>query len=114
MPDLQALEPANEPNYREARVFSLQSRKELDLFDLELLVSEARNSVARSSVSSFGVEQKTLLVLELNHFVDLPEGFAQTVAGRAYDYAASQGVHVRASAPRLCTTGILLPVKEME
>jgi hypothetical protein len=109
---MQELEPANKPFYGEARVFSLQSGKELDLLELELFMQETRDRIERNSDSAFGMEQTTVVVIEMKHFGDLPNGFADKVAQRAYDYAASQGVYMRGSDAKASVSGYALPVKQ--
>lgn len=48
----------------------------------------------------------------MTHFGELPKGFAETIANRSYDYAASQGVHMKTADPKTCVSGMALEVRE--
>jgi hypothetical protein len=75
-------------------------------------MQETRSSTPRNSDSSFGVEQTTVLVIEMKHFGELPAGFGEELAGRAYDFAASRGVRMKDAKPNNCVTGVALPVRQ--
>lgn len=110
---MQTLEPENKSTNGAARIFSLRTREELDLSELQTLMHETRDSHRRNSDSAFGVEQTSVLVIEMRHFGELPKGFAETIAQRAYDYAASQGIHMRGSDAKASVSGHALPIREM-
>lgn len=110
---MQALESENEPFYGSARIFSLQSGKEMDLLELEALMQSTRTTKPRTADSSFGVEQKTVLVIDMRHYGDLPQGFADLLAARAFDLASARGVRMKDVVPSNCVTGVALPVREM-
>lgn len=77
MPELQKLAAENEPFYGSARVFSLCARKELDLFDLELHMQQARsgaegNTGSKTEVATRTIEQQVeqIRTLANQHYPD--------------------------------------------
>lgn len=95
------------------RLCRLPQGKDVDLSSLESHMQQVREGETRNSDSAYGVERTTVVVIEMKHYGDLPEGFAQKVAQRAYDYAASQGVMMRGSDAKASVSGHALPIKEM-
>jgi hypothetical protein len=109
---MQELESQSEQRACPARVFSLRSGKELDLLELESHMREIREGKQRNSDSAFGVEQTSVVVIEMRHYGDLPDGFAETVAQRAYDYAASHGVHMKGADAKASVSGQVTPARD--
>jgi hypothetical protein len=112
MPDLHELDAQGKPaSNGPARVFDLQTRQEIHLPLTREQLREAFPGIAGSDATENDMADEfktTVIVIELRHLGELPDGLTNRLEQRAADYCANQtgrmvDVQVRA--------GYVLPIK---